>query len=715
MPTKILKNKTTIKEINLCIIVLLTLCLLIEGNGFGETTAKAKAASTGQNSDESAGVAYPDPVFPFGAVYYRKANGCPPPPVEDWERDHKSAVEVGHTALQHRFVKTAIEVSPGEYDWRDYDRLMDIAAENRLKIIIREISYETVPCLDNEDALASNERFHTALIKRYRNHPATMGYDLWNEFHEKECLCQATRAKYREWLKAKYGSLEALCKVWHIYNLNDWDSIDPPGGRHNFPVAFDWLEFRQDNMVEHFRRQVALFRRLDKKHLITGHAGRAPIELRLANKDIWRPSAALDVTGYTWVASRTGNELWRSFQAVDLTRSIARGKPFWHAEAQSGPLWMQREGPGRPREDGRVSYPKDVRLWKLTSMAGGATGLFDTRWRPLLDGPLFGAFGGFGMDGSVTPQAEMGGKVSKWANSHPAIWKSHPVKGDVGIVFVPESQIFAQVLHGEPSYYYKSVFGAYQAFFDSNIQADFVQIDHITEYPMVYLPYPIMLNQSSARNLVEYVKQGGVLVSEGNPAYWGDGATVGTVQPNLGLDKLFGARQNYVEFVPDLLEKLTLTVHGKQIGGRYYLQEYTPSTGRIAGTYDNGATAAVENNFGKGKTLLIGTFPGAAYHQHHSTETRKFFAGLLEWGGVAQRLRSSDGDIKARLHEGDGGKYLWVVNPTRETREVTIQLAEGEAGSHAVKDLWGGKPVTLNGNTIKVAVGDRDVAVIRLQ
>ena len=137
----------------------------------------------------------------------------------------------------------------------------------------------------------------------------------------------------------------------------------------------------------------------------------------------------------------TGNEPWKSFQAMDLTRAAARGKPFWHAEAQSGSLWMQSQVVGRPREDGRISYPKDVRLWKLTAMAGGATGIFDMRWRPLLDGPLFGAFGGFGMDGSVTPQAEMGGKVARWANAHPAIWKSRPAKGEVGIVFVPESQI----------------------------------------------------------------------------------------------------------------------------------------------------------------------------------------------------------------------------------------------------------------------------------
>jgi nucleotide-binding universal stress UspA family protein len=37
------------------------------------------------------------------------------------------------------------------------------------------------------------------------------------------------------------------------------------------------------------------------------------------------------------------------------------------------------------------------------------------------------------MDGSVTPRAEMAGQFARWANSHADIWKSHPVKGDIGI------------------------------------------------------------------------------------------------------------------------------------------------------------------------------------------------------------------------------------------------------------------------------------------
>ena len=125
--------------------------------------------------------------------------------------------------------------------------------------------------------------------------------------------------------------------------------------------------------------------------------------------------------------------------------AASRGKPFWHAEATGGPLWLQPQVINRPLEDGRSSDDKDVRVWSLIDMAGGATGILFTRWRPLLDGPLFGAFGPMGMDGSVTPQAEMAGKLARWSNAHAEIWKSRPVRGDVGIVFVQEAHDFNSI------------------------------------------------------------------------------------------------------------------------------------------------------------------------------------------------------------------------------------------------------------------------------
>ena len=690
----------------------------------------------------------PDPVFPFGAVYFRKSS----PPAQDWERDHRTAAALGINVFRHWFMWASIETSPGKYDWSDYDRIFALEAQNHIKVVIAEITsgapewmWDKYPqgrhigadgaegfpsvasgsatggaplSLDDDAVRERAGRFLTALVERYRDNPATLGYDVWNEGNTSDDYGPGTQAKFRAWLKAKYGTLEALERAWHRYSLGDWESVHPPHDNGGYPDSLDWLAFRRDDAIALLRWRIGLIRGLDHRNKITAHGVGALTEIE------WRTVDEVDSYGYTWVASRHGNAPWMQFQAVDVVRGAARGKPFWHAEATGGPLWLQPQVLGRPLEDGRSTDEKDVRVWSMIDLTAGATGILFTRWRPLLDGPLFGAFGPMGMDGSVTPRAEMAGRLARWTNAHPELWQSHPVRGDVGIVFVQESLDFASIqgtgagggraaAGGEgPNPYVQAAQGAYQGFFDSNIQADFVGIDDIGRYPVVYLPYPEMLKQATADKLRAYVAQGGKLISEGCPGYFGDGGTVGQVQPNLGLDQVFGARESYVQFTPDLLGKLTLTVQGHPIGGQYFLQEYQLAGGQAAGQYANGHVAAVEHAFGRGRALLIGTFPGGSYIRNHAAGTREFYAGLLAWAGVRPQVESSDPEVKARLHRGAGGTYLWVVNPTRTPRTVTLTLP---FACSAAADVWQeSNHPAVAGQTVTTAVGDRDAAVLRL-
>ena len=78
---------------------------------------------------------FPNPVFPFGAVYFRKSN----PPEQDWERDHKTAAQMGINIFRHWFMWASIENSPGRYDWRDYDRMVELEGQNHIKVVIAEI------------------------------------------------------------------------------------------------------------------------------------------------------------------------------------------------------------------------------------------------------------------------------------------------------------------------------------------------------------------------------------------------------------------------------------------------------------------------------------------------------------------------------------------------------------------------------------------------
>ena len=134
---------------------------------------------------------------------------------------------------------------------------------------------------------------------------------------------------------------------------------------------------------------------------------------------------------------------------------------------------MQPQVLGRDKEDGRVAEADDVRLWSLTSFAGGARGMMNLRFRPLLDGLLFGAFGSYGMNGRRTDRSEMASKISHWLNAteQHELMAARPVKGDIGIVLSPDIQEYDYLLSAESGFttYRDAMWGAYRGFFDNNV------------------------------------------------------------------------------------------------------------------------------------------------------------------------------------------------------------------------------------------------------
>ncbi|MGC9348279.1 MAG: beta-galactosidase [Anaerolineae bacterium] len=712
----------------------------------------------------------PDPLpdFPYGAVYFRKSN----PPREDWARDYATAAEDGHTLFRHWFLWSAIEIEPGVFDWSDYDRQLDLAAEHGIKTIIAEMiavapewayrryahaRYQTSEgrrpgprmhgscavggggglCLDNEDLRAAAERFLRALVTRYRDHPGLGGYDIWNEgnYPGDVCYCPATLANFRAWLRKRYVDLRTLGEAWRRYSFATWEDVTPPHDLGPYPDTLDWLQFRIDNAYAQLDWRIEVIRELDPDHPITAHGVAGTLTGLASNtRDDWLAAGKVDSYGYTWGSSRHGDEPWKQVHAVDLVRAAARGKPFWHAEAYAGPLWMQSNVLNKPRDEGRIAEPEDIRYWDLVSFMCGATGLLYLRWRPLLDGPLFGAFGPYGMDGSRTDRSEMASKIAKWvaAPEQKTLWQSRPVRGQVGILIAPETQHFLYAQQGDSTYYARSVQGAHRGFFDNNVQADFVRLEHIDEYTCLYLPIPVMLTQQTVGRLKTWVESGGTLISEGCPGYFDGHAHVGPTQPNLGLDRLFGVKEAYVEFTPDILDDLRVNVSGTSMWGGLFLQAYEPTTGTPVGWYEgvagraNGQVAAVDNAVGSGGTRLIGTMAGYGHATHAERlpgpgavpcepgGNVALYRNLVGWAGLKPHVETSDPLIIARLHAGNGGTYLWVANPTRRDRPVRLALSDEWGPFDEAVPLWGAE-AAIAGQKVVLTAPARDVTVLALR
>jgi beta-galactosidase len=694
------------------------------------------------------------PQVPFGAVYFRKSN----PPKEDWERDYAVAAEDGLNVFRHWFMWGAIEQKPGVYVWDEYDRQLDLAAKNGIKTIIAELIHAvpdwayrkfaharqlradgraltsnmgvsaatggfanngggagalTLNCPEVKEAAGA---FLTALATHYRGHPGLLGYDVWNELNYSPDVdySEWMKADFRKWLKAKYGDLETLGRNWYRFSYAEWDDIEPPHEVAAYPENLDWLQFKRDNYYGQMQWRIDTIRAVDKDCLIAAHGvGGAIPNMAAGGSDDWLAASKVELYGLTWVPSRRGFKPWQNFFGPDITRAASRGKKWWHAERPGGPLWLQPQVLGRDKDDGRVMDPEDIRTLTMTSFAAGASGVMNLRYRPLLDGPLFGAFGSYGMDGSRTPRSDEASRIAKWANApeQKPLWDARPVKGDIALLVIPEAQAMDYLLNYKhcPETYREAMWGAYRGFLDKGLQPDWVMIDHIDDYESIYAPYPISLTTEHAKALAAWVEKGGTLISEATPGYFGDRGKVGTVQPHNGLDAVFGAREVDVEFMPDIGDRIRFDLDGAPVGGGGFLQSYTATSGKPRGKFNDGRLAVVENTYGKGRTLLVGTHPGVAYFKTSSAENLSYFRAVFDWTGRDRNLTLDNPAILARLHRGPLGGAIYALNPTRTEQKAKLSLGPAHQLLTPDGTYWG------KAESLDLTIPARDVVILKLR
>ncbi|MEO0382659.1 MAG: beta-galactosidase [Pseudomonadota bacterium] len=699
------------------------------------------------------------PTFPYGSVYYRRSN----PPEKDWERDYAQAAKDGWTVFRHWTLWSAVNPAPGVWDWSKYDRQLDLAAEHGLLTIVQEKltsapiwAFEKYPearlvhrngqadepqmsgscasggfpglTLNHAGARELAGEFLTRLAERYKDHPGLGYYDIVNEakFPQNQWgkqgdydFSEPTQEAFRAWLKEKYGSLKMLAEAWCQFGYTDWAQVRAPMKLAFYTQSLDWLRFRVDNIIEQMAWRAETIRAVDPHTPVTSHGQAQALQtLSLAGSHDWRSAETVDSYGFTYVQSRHGVEPWMHMHAVDLTRLASRGKPFWHAEHQGGPVWMRDFQTGRPRNDGRLRDPEDIRLSNLMSMVGGARGVLYPRMRPLLSGPLFGTLGPYGNDGRPTERSAMTSQMAHWVREFEPIglWDAMPICGDLAILVVEESQHQALAMHGSTDFYAKSARGAYRGFHEAGYQPDFITPDQLDERDIVYLPFPATLPVALRIKLTNWVLAGGRLISEGFPGYFTEEGWVTPDETADWLGTLFGVRQVHEEFFPDILDDVTFVWDGQVSRGGLYTQAFEVRGAELlahytadAGPYADGLAALANQTHGKGHTLLCGTHPGYGAYNDGSSP---FFAQAAKWAGLSPRY-DLPAPCFARLCEGNAKRFLWLINPSHEAIDVALPFdGAGETlrGTANVQD--GTLTARLAGRDAVIVMSDQRQASI---
>ena len=115
--------------------------------------------------------------------------------------------------------------------------------------------------------------------------------------------------------------------------------------------------------------------------------------------------------------------------------------------------------------------------------------------------------------------------------------------------------------------------------------------------------------------LREYVTRGGTLITEARAGWNTDAGRASEIIPGMGLHELVGCRETAVQSIPGSKTELVwdadvLLPRGTKLPARLYEETLEPmrEDAKVVARFADGRPAAVTARFGRGKTLMLGSY-----------------------------------------------------------------------------------------------------------
>jgi beta-galactosidase len=484
----------------------------------------------------------------------------------------------------------------------------------------------------------------------------------------------------------------------------------------------DWKSFIVDKLGEDLRDRYEAVKVVHPAAIVTSHA--AGVGLFASphhwegQADDWTMARQVDFYGTSFYPKHSAfvdRDVPWGAALLDFTRS------FGYDEGRSG-FWVGELQGGFGTIAVNVSptvTPGDLRVWTWSAIARGAKGINYYAWYPMSTGYESGGFGLNHLDGTITERARVAGSVARIVDRHQALFLgARPRQAEVAIVYNPLAHFVGgrqrATAYGGPQgevagIERDSLLGVHRALFPRNVPIDYVHIDHLdgdrlARYKLVMLVYPPLLPEASAGAIREYVRNGGTLVAEARLGWNNERGYASERVPGLGLWEVMGAREVAVETAQNGRTALVWSSAdlpgispGDRLPARWYREtlEPTSSEARVVATFDDNAPAAVMSSFGKGRTLMLGSYVSAAYQTTPTAEVERFYDALLAWAGVTLPVKVSGAPIEARLLDsGPDTTLLFLFNHGKQAAQSEV-LVRGLASAATATDLADNRAVTL--------------------
>jgi beta-galactosidase len=711
-----------------------------------------------------------DPFVPVGVWYGGGITRAPmvsrdPAAERDgWQRDLASIKSLGFNSVKTWVDWSSAEPERGRYRLEALEQLLSLSDEAGLRVIIQiytdaapewlgdrypdssfvsdqgtRIGSQASPgyCLDHAGVRADMVAFIGAVSAAAARHQSFYAVDVWSEPHlvnwvwfntpAEFCYCPHTQARFREWLKRKYRTVDAVNAAWYR-TFASWDQVSAPrfGTILSYSDFVDWKTFIAAKLQEDLKLKADASAPRGARP-VSSHSDAPAIMLSplsgFGNPDDWWMTRSVDHYGTSiypkHAAAATPWSPVRLTSALDGIRSAARDKGWWIGELQAG----------QGATGVRVATPvtgADLRLWGWASISRGARALSYYAWYPMSSGYESNGYGMINLDGSITDRARVAGEFAGVISRNAALFaplRPHPSR--VAILYNRLSYMVGGNTVAPGTVVRNSMLGIYRALFEQNIPVDFIHPDEVvaglaSNYDVVYLSYPLMLSGSVAEALKAYVRGGGTLISEARPAWNDERGAANRRIPGAGLDEIFGVSERELRSGDQVAFTMERTLDGAlaPLAGRVFsglaFAEHLEVTGqstrvlaRFAGDGNiPGDPAMVMSSYGNGRAILIGTFPSAAFEQDPDKmrPSGEFLQQLIASVGVTPEVRidGAPGLVEARFLESADAMLLIAINHGDTPQRVTLQF-----GPDVPEAIWQNMESGASVNFVQGASGPR--------
>jgi len=672
----------------------------------------------------------------------------------EWRKDLKNIKDLGFNTVRTWVEWSTCEPEKGKYNFENLELLLRLADEVGLSVFIQmyvdsapdwvgktfeAYLYETQSgvkvypqcapgaCVDNHEVAETVYNFFTETAKVASKHPSFFGWDLWSEPHVinwahldyvpnvQYCFCEGTQNRFREWLLEKYGDLEEINKAWHR-GFQDIKDIEPP--RFSTILSYvdflDWKTFIYEKLAEDMAHRYDAIRLGDKTHLITAHAVGASIfqspHVGNGASDDFLMAKPLDYYGVSLYPKHNHPERqWSTTTfrtTVDFTRSANRQNNGWYVgelQAGFGTISLLISDP--------VTYA-DQKMWALSAIAKGAKGINVYAYYPMSSGYEAGGYGLINLDGTRTDRAVKLGRLANMIDTNQDIFlKAQPIKPEIGILYNPLNQMVGGMQRRDyAGAFSRSLIGYYQLFANNNIPVDFIhrtdiENNALSQYKLLILPYSLMFTNAMAENIKQFVKNGGKVVAEARTAWIDNRGYSSSIYPGMGLHEVFGVREKHIRMSENnfdmyvtqnenmLCEKIN---RGETLRGSLHLESFSildKSKTEILAESSEGEPVIVSNQYGNGKTLIVGSYMGQATFSNDAGFNESFILNFLDWANIKRPYKTNlDGrksnQVEIALQSYDDNYLLYIISHSENDESLEIEL-QTEANTHyQISDLF---------------------------